>query len=300
MNSDPRFDDDRPGDAAIVMLAQGAQFARRHVKKLVAAAVAGAALALGLALVLPKQWEASVVIQVGQITNEVMPGTSPSAPTPVETVGRAVERLQLPQFEDAVLRKLNLPTGINENASTDLIRRSLKATQLKNAELVEVTVRGFSQADAQRYAQAFSDALIGAHAVIAKPSLDKINANMAEVHRQISAEETRKGELSALMRVREQAKTDVKFSESVLLASMVAENDKQLQGLRQREINIQEQLNPERTFNTRLFGPVHVSRRHVFPSGLLFAAGGLVLGLLVAVGWGLIGDFRRGILGGRK
>lgn len=277
MNSDPRFDDDRPGDAAIVMLAQGAQFAQRHAKKLVAGGMAGAALAIGLALVLPKQWEASVVIQVGQITNEAMPGTPLPAPTPVETVGRAVERLQLPQFEDLVLRKLGLPLEVNENASTDLIRRSLKAVQLKNADLIEVTVRGFSQADAQRYTQAFSDALIGAHAVIAKPSLDKINANMAEVRQQISAEEARKGELSALMRARDQAKSEVKFSESVLLASMVAENDKQLQGLRQREINIREQLNPERTFNTRLFDAVHVSRRHVFPSGLLFAAGGLVL-----------------------
>ncbi|MDC6177757.1 chain-length determining protein [Ralstonia solanacearum] len=296
MNTDQRFDGDRPGDAAIAMLANGTQFAQRHAKKLVAAGIAGAALAVGLALVLPKQWEASVVIQVGQITNEAMPG----APTPVETVGRAVERLQLPQFEDLVLQKLSLPLGLNENASTDLIRRSLKAVQLKNADLIEVTVRGFSQADAQRYTQAFSDALIGAHAVIAKPSLDKINANMAEVRQQIASEEARKGELSTLMRVRDQSKADAKFSESVLLANMVAENDKQLQGLRQREINIQEQLNPERTFNTRLFGPVHVSRRHVFPSGLLFAAAGLVLGLLVAVGWGLIGDFRRGALGGRR
>ncbi|CBJ38981.1 conserved protein of unknown function [Ralstonia solanacearum CMR15] len=296
MNSDPRFDDDRPGDAAIVMLAQGAQFARRHGKKLAVAGIVGAALALGLALVLPKQWEASAVIQVGQLTNE-----NPQVPSvPVETVGRAVERLQLPQFEDLVLQKLNLPLGINENASTDLIRRSLKAASLKNADLIEVTVRGFSQADAERYTQAFSDALIGAHAVIAKPSLDKINANMVEVRQQISAEEARKGELSALMRVRDQSKAEAKFSESVLLASMVAENDKQLQGLRQREINIREQLNPERTFNTRLFGSVHVSRRHVFPSGLLFAAGGLVLGLLAAIGWGLVVDSRRGLLGSRK
>ncbi|MHA6821460.1 chain-length determining protein [Ralstonia pseudosolanacearum] len=296
MNSDPRFDDDRPGDAAIVMLAQGVQFARRHAKKLAVAGFAGAALALGLALVLPKQWEASAVIQVGQLTNE-----NPQVPSvPVETVGRAVERLQLPQFEDLVLQKLNLPLGINENASTDLIRRSLRAAALKNADLIEVTVRGFSQADAQRYTQAFSDALIGAHAVIAKPSLDKINANMVEVRQQISAEEARKGELSALMRARDQSKAEAKFSESVLLASMVAENDKQLQGLRQREINIREQLNPERTFNTRLFGPVHVSRRHVFPSGLLFAASGLVLGLLAAIGWGLAVDFRRGLIGSRK
>lgn len=296
MNTDQRFDGDRPGDAAIAMLANGTQFARRHVKTLVSAGIAGAALALGLALILPKQWEASAVIQIGQIANE----TSQMPPTPVESVARAVERLQLPQFEDLVLQQLNLPLGLNENASTDLIRRSLKAVQLKNADLIEVTVRGFSQADAQRYTQAFSDTLIGAHAVIAKPSLDKINANMAEVRQQIASEEARKGELSTLMRVRDQSKADAKFSESVLLANMVAENDKQLQGLRQREINIREQLNPERTFNTRLFGPVHVSRRHVFPSGLLFAVAGLVLGLLVAVGWGLIGDFRRGALGGRK
>ncbi len=292
MNSDPRFDDNRPSDATIVMLAQVTRFARRHLNKLALVGIVGGALALILALVLPKQWEASAVIQIGQIASE----TPQSPTTPVETVGRAVERLQLPQFEDVVLQNLGLPLGNGESADSELIRRSLKATQIKNADLLEMTVRGFSQADAKRYTQAFVDELIGAHAVIAKPSMDKINANMAEVTRQIAAGEARKAELSALTRVRDPAKAAEKFPESVLLASMVAENDKQLQLLRQREISIREQLSPERTFNTRLFGPIYVSRYHVYPRSLLFGAGGLALGLLIAVGWGLISDFRRGLI----
>ncbi|CAJ0873343.1 GumC domain-containing protein [Ralstonia flatus] len=292
MNSDPRFDDNRPSDAAIVMLAQATQFSRRHLNKLALVGIAGGALALIVALVLPKQWEASAVIQVGQIASE----TPQSPPILVETVGRAVERLQLPQFEDVVLQKLGLPLGNGESADSELIRSSLKATQIKNADLIEMNVRGFSQADAKRYAQAFLDELIGAHALIAKPSIDKSNANMAEVTRQIAAGEARKAELLALTRVRDPAKAAERFPESVLLASLAAENDKQLQLLRQREISIREQLSPERTFNTRLFGPVYVSRRHVYPRSLLFAAGGLALGLLIAIGWGLISDFRRGFI----
>ncbi|CAJ0897221.1 hypothetical protein R77569_04677 [Ralstonia mannitolilytica] len=292
MNTNQYRDDAADEDAAMMTVAQVLLFIRRHLRKLGFTAVVAAAVAFAIALAMPKQWEASAVVQIGQIANE----TPQSPVTLVETPGRAVERLQLPQFEDVVLQKLGLPVTVGENASTDLIRRSLKTTQLKNADLIEVTVRGFSQADAQRYAKAFLDELISAHAALAKPSMDKINANMAEVTRLIASEEARKAQLSALARTRDQSKAGSTFPESVLLASLMAENDKQLKGLRQREINVREQLNPERTFNTRLFGPMYVSRRHVFPHGLVFAAGGLAFGLLVAVIWGLYSDCRRGIL----
>ena len=292
MNTNPHPDDTPENDAVMVTAGQVLAFLYRHIKKLALTGIVGGAVAIGVALMLPKQWEASAALQIGQIASE-----APQSPAiPIEAAGRAMERLQLPQFKDVVLQKLGLPLGAGENADTDLIRSSLKVTQLKNADLIQLTVRGFSQADAQLYAKAFLDELVGAHASLAKPSIDKINANMAEVTRSIAAEEARKTHLAELARVRDQAKHTETFPAAVLLANTTAENDKQLQALRQREISIREQLNPERTFNTRLFGPMLVSPRHVFPNRLIFAAIGLVLGLLVAVGWGLFSDCRKGIL----
>lgn len=291
MNSNQRLDDTPENDAVMVTAGQVLAFLHRHIKKFALTGIVGGVVAIGVALMLPKQWEASAALQIGQIASE-----APQSPAiPIETVGRAMERLQLPQFKDVVLQKLGLPLGVSENANTDLIRRSLKVTQLKNADLIQLTVRGFSQADAQRYAKAFLGELVGAHAALAKPSIDQINANMAEVTRSIVAEEARKTQLAELARVRDQAKHTETFPAAVLLANMTAENDKRLQALHQREISIREQLNPERTFNTRLFGPMFVSPHHVFPSGLIFAAVGVVLGLLVAVGWGLFSDCRQRI-----
>lgn len=292
MNTNLYPDDTPEGDALMVTVGQVLAFMRRHIKKLALIGIVGGLVATGVALMLSKQWEASAVLQIGQVAGEAPQSTA----IPIETAGRAMERLQLPQFKDVVLQKLGLPQGIGENANTDLIRRSLKVTLLKNADLIELTVRGFSQADAQRYAKAFLDELVEAHAALAKPSMDKINANRAEVIRSIAAEEARKAQLAELTRARDQAKHVGMFPEAVLLANMTAENDRQLQALRQREISIREQLNPERTFNTRLFGPMFVDRHPVFPNGLIFAAGGLMLGLLLAVGWGLFIDCRQGIL----
>lgn len=292
MNTNEYRDSGTEGDASMATVAQVLLFAHRHLKKLGLSAAVGVVVAIGVAWVMPKQWEASAVLQIGQIANE-----TPQSPVMLlETPGRTVERMRMPQFEDVVLKKLGLPVTVGENASTDLIRRSTKIVQLKNADLIEVTVHGFSQADAQRYAKAFLDELIGAHAALAQPSMDKINANRAEVARVIESEESRRAQLSALARTRDLSKAGATFPERVLLASLMAENDKQLQALRQREINIREQLNPERTFNTRLFGSMYISRRHVFPRGLMFAAGGLAFGLLVAMIWGLYSDCRRGIL----
>ena len=158
MNTNPHPDDTPENDAVMVTAGQVLAFLYRHIKKLALTGIVGGAVAIGVALMLPKQWEASAALQIGQIASE-----APQSPAiPIEAAGRAMERLQLPQFKDVVLQKLGLPLGAGENADTDLIRSSLKVTQLKNADLIQLTVRGFSQADAQLYAKAFLDELGGA------------------------------------------------------------------------------------------------------------------------------------------
>lgn len=86
-------------------------------------------------------------------------------------------------------------------------------------------------------------------------------------------------------REQERSKTNIvgKFSENVLLDNMISGNAADIRLLQQRRNTLQEQLNPERTFNTRVIGETVVSRDPVFPKRSLFSVSGGLIGLLIGL-----------------
>ncbi|MFC4518876.1 Wzz/FepE/Etk N-terminal domain-containing protein [Cupriavidus pinatubonensis] len=262
----------------------GLNFLRRHFGKIICAGVVGAGIGLGLTFVIPKQWEATAILQVGQIASEN------ATPTQIETTARAVERLKLEQFEDRVIVALGLPLEAGESRSADLIRNSSKILLLRNADLIQISTRGNSPDEAKRFAQAYCEELINAHAALAKPSLDKLKADLADVQSSLATEESRRTQLSTLLNASNRAGVVGKFSENVLLNDIVSDNDKQLRQLRLHKNSVEEKLSPERTFNTRILGVVDVTRRAVYPKKVIFAIAGLMVGLFLALVIGLWRD----------
>lgn len=270
----------------VVSFEDGLNFLRRHFGKIIGAALVGAGIGLGLTFVIPKQWEATAIIQVGQVANET------GIPTQIETTSRAVERLKLEQFEDKVLTGLGLTLESGENRSTDLFRSSSRILLLRNADLIQISTRGHSPEEAMRFAQAYGNELITSHAALAKPTLDKLKADLADVQSSLVIEEQRRARLAGLMAARDQAGIIGKFSENVLLNDIANDNDKQLRQLRLHKNSVEEKLNPERTFNTRMLGAVDVTRRAIYPKKSIFAIAGLSVGLFLALVIGLWNDRR--------
>jgi hypothetical protein len=266
----------------VITFEDGVNFLRRHSIRLIGAGVAGALIGFGLTFVIPKQWEATSVLQVGQIASDT------GAPTQIETTSRAVERLKLDQFQDNILMRLSLPLGVGESRQTDLFRNSSKIVLLRNADLIQISTQGYSPEEARRFTQAYGEELINVHAVLARPSLDKIKADLTDVRDSLVTEEQRRKELSSLVNMRSKdGGAAGKFSENVLLNDLVSNNDKQLRQLRLQKNAIEERLNPERTFNTRLLGTVDVTRRSIYPKKGVFTIAGLAMGLFVAFILGL-------------
>ncbi|WP_455283534.1 Wzz/FepE/Etk N-terminal domain-containing protein [Cupriavidus necator] len=265
----------------VVTFEDGVNFVKRHSIRIIGIGLAGALIGLGLTFVIPKQWESTAVLQVGQIAADSGP------PTQVETTSRAVERLKLEQFQDSILTHLGLPLGVGESKQTDLFRSSSKIMLLRNADLIQISTRGYSPDEAKRFTQAYGEELINAHAVLAKPSLDKLKADLTDVRDSLAVEEQRRVQLANLLEARNKGGDAGRFSENVLLNDLVSNNDKQLRQLRLQKNNIEERLNPERTFNTRLLGVVDVTRRAVYPKKSVFTVAGLAMGLFVALILGL-------------
>ncbi|MCY1336889.1 hypothetical protein D9M69_227030 [compost metagenome] len=237
---------------------------------------------------LPKQWLGTVVLQVGQISDGVA-----AQPVPIETTFRALDRLRLPSFQNDVLRSLGLPLEIDTNVNTDLIRKSTQISILRNSDLLQIAVRGYSAQDAKRFTEAYKELLLSAHAQLIQPSIGKLQSDLSVTERSLVIEEARRTELQNLVKEQYRIGVTGKFSEGVLLTDMIDKNDLAIRTLRMRQTSLRELLSPSKTFNTRSLGLTHISERPVFPPKIPLALGGAVLGLLVGVLFGLWNDTRR-------
>ncbi|MEO1355607.1 MAG: hypothetical protein AAFW48_07470 [Pseudomonadota bacterium] len=132
-------------------------FFRRNALKLAACAAIGAGAALASTWAMPPLWQAKATVQNGQLYL-----VTSSGPTIVniEPPARTVDRIKVASFQDNVLKQLSLPVDEGVSAETDLIRRSLEVRLLRNSDLIELSVRGYSPANASRILQQYVRSLI--------------------------------------------------------------------------------------------------------------------------------------------
>jgi hypothetical protein len=289
MTNNPKAADITMNGENVLTLSDFLEFVLRHKYRLMLPLVAGPVIAFVFALTVPKQWEGKTVLQVGQVYT----ASDQQQTTPIESPVRTIERVRLTQFQDTILRRLGLPTDPAVNEEADLIRSSAAARLIRSADLVEISVRGFSPADAKRYVEAYQAELIAVHQKLAQPSFDRIAAEIAQTGANLSAAQERRQRLQKL--AEEQLKNGVagKFSESVLLSDLVSKNDDELRRLERQKMTLQEQASPQRTFNTRPIGDLDISKRPVWPKKSTFVIVGGAAGLLLGLAWAFWRERRR-------
>ncbi len=255
-------------------------FIRRHALRLAVFTTIGASAAFAATFIMRPLWQAQVTVQNGQLY--WMTSTGPTMVN-IEPPARTVDRLKVATFQDTVLKQLKLPLNEGVSPETDLIRRSFEVRLLRNSDLIELAVRGYSPADASHVLQQYVRNLAEEHASLAKPTLDRLSEDMRQVEADLSGARARQAELER--REQERSRTSIagKFSENVLLDNMVNSTAADIRLLQQRKNTLQEQLNPERTFNTRVIGETVVSRDPVFPKRPLFAVSGGLIGLVLGL-----------------
>lgn len=246
---------------------------------LIAGAVLGLAGGFVAVSLVPKQWEATVVLQIGRVS--VAQSQGQIAYINVETPVLAAARVGLPEFQQSILRTLQLPYATGENRNTDLLRRTVEAKPVRDTDLVGIAVRGYSGEDALRFIDAIQNELVDAHAKLARPSLERLQAQSDHTVKSLEAARQQGARLAALAGERKTKGVD-DFAENVLLNQMMADVSKQIQSLRDQQIQLQEQMNPNRSFITRPISKVIVSQDPVFPRRSIFASLGVIVGLGIA------------------
>ena len=221
-------------------------------------------------------WEATGVMQIGQVDQGVPGQTS----LLVESGPRTVERMKLRSFENAVLNALKISLDDDDRDGT-LFRNSLKLRLLPNTDLIEVKVRGHSPEEATRRAEAVVEQIRSVHERLAEPSVTRLKLLLDETKIQLKQAREEHTRLLKDFELKQAVGPGNRFSENVLFASILDRKMADIREFEQRKLALEEQLNPQRTYNTSLIDKVSVPEKPAFPKKALFVSLAAVLGLVV-------------------
>jgi hypothetical protein len=259
-------------------------FLRAQVIWIVVALIVGGVIGAGLAMTKPKLWEATSMVQVGQVGYVDPPGSVGV----IETVQNAVERITglVKQGPDDQLFK----SGQISARDISMVRSTFSAQPVPNTGFIRMTVRGTSPDEAANAIRLVENQLISVHAKMVDPSIARLKDAAARAAVSLDDVSKRRADLQA----QAQASAGKQATaQDVLLSTLLDKVDTEYRDLETRRAQLAEQLSEERTFPTRPIGDVSVSPGPVAPKVSYYVIGGLFIGAFVGFLIGLVRHFAR-------
>ena len=261
----------------------------RYVAGGTAIGLLGAGLALTL---IPPKYEAVAVVQVGQtgqVGQVAQVGLIGQVTTlPVEPTQLSVERMKTPTFQLAVAQGAGIQDWIDAlrrsaTAGSDYLSLQVsKATVGQNAApLMELRAKADSIENARKIAEVAIQELGKRQSEIAKPSIDRMQADLAIAKEKHQRAEEDLGSLSKL--VATAGIKDDRFTQLSLMNSLRLQKESELFFQRQLVAALEGALGPPATQPAKAIEPVFVSDKPVSPKKALLLALGLVGGLLAGI-----------------
>ncbi|EGD16663.1 hypothetical protein involved in exopolysaccharide biosynthesis [Xanthomonas hortorum ATCC 19865] len=250
---------------------------RREWRWALAALVVVLGLTFAFTRLAKPQWEATAWIQVGEI------GPTPAGRDPkVEPFQRVIDRMKTRLFQDAVLRKAGLP--LNSRAA-QLYRGSLKPDPDPYANLIGVTIRAESSAQARRLAMATVTELQTLHGQTNAVALGLARTRLQGLNEDLRAALVNRAQLQQQVQAGQggAAATPAQVVAGVLLT----DSNTTIRALKAERDDLIARLTTRYTYQTSLAWPLYVPDRQAFPNAITAWAAGLLagagLGVLAAV-----------------
>lgn len=156
-------------------------------------------------------------------------------------------------------------------------------------------MRGASPDEAARFADAVIAELREIHAKMSEPTIAHWRKEVEEVDLELGRMNSEMVRLHSLLENSSGIAKESSHFPAVLASYVLVSREAESRALHERKRALLEQLDPQRTFATGPLGRVYVAKQPVSPKKSLFAALGLVIGLL---GGGLLSVLMSG--NGRK
>ncbi|MCT8356741.1 Wzz/FepE/Etk N-terminal domain-containing protein [Xanthomonas citri pv. anacardii] len=250
---------------------------RREWRWAVAALVVVLGLTFAFTRLAKPQWEATAWIQVGEI------GPTPAGRDPkVEPFQRVIDRMKTRLFQDAVLRRAQVPL---DSRAAQLYRGSLKPDPDPYANLIGVTIRAESAQQARTLAMATVSQLQMLHGDTHAAALDLARARLQGLSEDLRAATTNREQLQRQWQAGQGASSATPTQ--VLAGVLLTDSNTTIRALKSERDDLVARLTRRYTYQTSLAWPLYVPDRQAFPNAVTAWAGGLLagagLGVLVAV-----------------
>ncbi|MDD2542113.1 MAG: O-antigen ligase, partial [Desulfuromonadaceae bacterium] len=248
---------------------------KRNVYLLLGGALLGGFFGLALAFVLPSEWEANSLVRLGQLGRGNV----------IESPLLAIDRLKSKSFQNDVLRNLKLST--NEDDEKGKAFRSSLKIKLEKSDLINITLRGNSSEEARLHMGALIGQLKAVHTGIYLPGINRWKQELQALNSDLKLASNETQRLFSLLNKQDGVAVDKFFSQTIILNNDLVLRERELQVLSDRKRILEERLSPEQTFETSSLGGVEISERPIFPKKSIFMILGLIVGMLIGLGWSI-------------
>ncbi|MQR00183.1 Wzz/FepE/Etk N-terminal domain-containing protein [Glaciimonas soli] len=228
--------------------------------------------------VLPSKWQATTMLQIGQI-----PTGAPSTFALIEPPAQTAARFDQRELEDQALTALGQSTDDVNDKYAALFRKSLTGKVVQNTNFVQVSLDAYSAADAKKGLTAAAQAIIDVHNKRMDPIVNSIKERLKENSRQLTEAETRQTQMREALTNTGALKTDSQFSSRVVAADVLVKQDQKIRELTMEKSALTDSLLPSNTYPTAVLDATYVPERPYFPKLSLFLLAGLLLGSIAGV-----------------
>lgn len=236
---------------------------------LIAPAICGLIAYILVTYVLAPTWETSAILQVGQV------GQISGGAKPVETIQNVVSRMQHNSFATEMLSHAKIQAADLTSAKI-IYKSTFKAAKVKDADLIEFKLRGYSPQMARELAENTVSYLQKIHDEIMVTNLTRIKAQIQITNEEIESVK----EEEKFLKKRLQENHNWNSFDATLAATVLQKKEEQLAELMQKRLLLIDLLSPSITFSTKTIGELSVSDEPVSPKKSLFIAIAIVFGLL--------------------
>jgi LPS O-antigen subunit length determinant protein (WzzB/FepE family) len=248
-------------------------FTRRNCRVIFGGAFIGAILGLGVALLLPAEWEASALVRVGQF------GNASSSGNPIEPALQVVDRIKNKSFQNEVMKKIGLSLDEDDDKN-ELFRKTLKV-KLEKSDLISINIRSLSADSAKFQLSTVVDELKSIHTRMLAPTINRWHQELDTIQLELKRSSIDLERLTKSLDGRSESLNPSSFAQAALVSNIMIAREEELRNFRDRKLILEEMLSPERTFVTSVIGQIEVSNKAVYPKKQLFVLAGLLLGLLL-------------------
>lgn len=244
--------------------------------------------AIAAYIALPAKWRATATLQIGQVPD--LTAMSKQS-TLIEPAAQVVEKLQL--HDQEILAQAGFEPVEREEPAARLLLGTLQATQLKNTNLIQISVAGFSSEQARKNMEAITAVVMEEHQELFVLPMGRLTAQLKDNAKQIPEARAARERAQSFLQEAGGIKAATQFAPAVLAMQLIENKDAELRKLEEERMALTDLASPTKSFMTRIVGGIKLEDRPYFPKLPLFLALGLFLGLLLGAGLVIVREWRR-------